>query len=176
MKKLFLLIMMCCLALSVSADEGFASLEEQMTGTEFDASGLGKLSPEELAALNNWIRARTLATLDQPKAGVYAIGTAAEPASAEADLRGFENRDDGKGSKGKRAVINSRLIGTFSGWDGNTLFKLDNGMIWAQTSEKDAFYINSVENPAVSIEPGMFGTWRLSVEDYSTQVKVERIQ
>jgi hypothetical protein len=176
MKKFILLVLMSSFAASISAEEGFASLEEQMTGAEFMASGLSKLTPEELEALNNWIRARTLATLDQPKSGTYAYSSSADSISPEADMRGFENKENSKSNKKNRVEINSRLIGMFSGWDGNTLFKLDNGMIWAQTSKKDKFYIEPIENPAVTIEPGMFGTWRLHVEDYATAVKVERIQ
>lgn len=163
MKKLFLIILVCLASSSALAQPAFSSLEEQMTGKEFDAAGLEKLTPEELEALNQWIRSRSLATLDE-----------ARPASptGSGDGRGFENQ---KISEMDRSPITSRIIGKFSGWDGQTTFKLENGMIWEQ-ADKDKFYIREVENPVVTIEPAAFKTWRLSVEGYSSTCRVERIQ
>jgi hypothetical protein len=74
-----------------------------------------------------------------------------------------------------KTTITSRLVGKFTGWDGQTIFKLENGMIWEQ-ADKDKFYIKEVENPMITIEPGVFSTWRLSVEGYSSECRVERIQ
>ncbi len=48
-------------------------------------------------------------------------------------------------------------------------------MIWEQ-ADKDKFYIKEVENPVAIIEPGMFGTWHLHIEGYSSECRVERIQ
>jgi hypothetical protein len=48
-------------------------------------------------------------------------------------------------------------------------------MIWAQ-ADKDNFHTKEVKNPTVTIEPGMFGSWRLSVADYDEDCKVKRIQ
>jgi hypothetical protein len=163
MKKLFLIILVCTFTPSLFAQQAFSSLEEQMTGKEFNATGLDKLTPDELAALNEWIRGRSLATLDEAK-----------PASptGSGDGRGFENQ---RISDMDRAPITSRIVGKFTGWDGQTTFKLENGMIWEQ-ADKDKFYIREVENPVVTIEPGAFKTWRLSVEGYASVCRVERIQ
>lgn len=161
-----------CLSLSISfpllAAEGFSSLEEQMTGKEFTAAGLDKLSAEELAALNNWIRGRSLATLDAPVAA--AATTAAGAEATTGDQRGFKTKGDED-----ETPITSRLIGRFSGWDGQTVFRLENGMIWVQ-DDKDTFFIKPIDNPQVTIEPGMFGSWHLSVEGYNSDCKVRRIQ
>jgi hypothetical protein len=157
------------------ADEGFSSLEEQMTGQDFKAAGLDKLTPQELESLNGWIRRRSLATLDAPvPAAAAGVATATEdsPAAADsqvADRRGFKGEDE------ERTPISSRIVGRFSGWDGQTVFRLENGMIWAQ-ADKDKFYMKEVENPAIVIDPGMFGSWRLSVEGQDAECRVERIQ
>ncbi|HMB61409.1 MAG TPA: hypothetical protein VKN35_15965 [Xanthomonadales bacterium] len=163
MKELFLIILLIALSNSASAQQAFSSVEEQMTRKEYDAAGLDKLTPEELEALNQWIRSRSLATLDEAK-----------PASPTGggDGRGFENQ---KISDMDRSPITSRIVGAFTGWDGQTTFKLENGMIWEQ-ADKDKFYIREVENPVVTIEPGAFKTWRLSVEGYASVCRVERIQ
>ncbi len=157
------------LSLSVIAAEGFASLEEQMSGKEFTATGLSKLTPGELEALNNWIRNHSVATLDKPKSGSYAVTADAD---ANVDDRGFKNKKD---SKEDRSPITTRIKGSFTGWDGHTVFALENGMIWEQ-ADKENFYIKEVQNPEITIKPGMFGTWRLSMAGHNSACRVERIQ
>lgn len=143
----------------VQAQNSFSTLEEQMTGKEFVSAGLDKLSAEELAALNEWLRTHSVATLE----------TATEPLS---DQRGFENQTIAE--MGKEDVV-STIVGPFSGWDGETIFKLENGMIWKQ-SEADRFAIPEVQNPPVIIERGLLKSWKLSVEGYNKSVRVRRIQ
>lgn len=167
MNKLLFTILVLVGSSSAFGQQAFSSLEEQMTGAEFKATGLEKLSPDELAALDNWLRAHSLATLDAPAAGATTA-----TATGSGDARGFETQ---KISDMDKTTITSKLVGKFSGWDGQTTFKLENGMIWQQ-SDKDKFYIKEIENPVVTIEPGAFSTWKLSVEGYSSKCKVERIQ
>lgn len=167
MNKFLIALMTLSISASLCAAEGFSSLEEQMTGKEFTAAGLDKLSQQELDALNAWIRSRSLATLDAPVAG--AAAAAANPA-AGGDQRGFELQNSEE-----RTTITSNIVGRFNGWDGQTVFRLENGMIWVQ-DDKDKFYIKEIQNPAVSIEPGMFASWRLKVEGYNSDCRVKRIQ
>ena len=166
MYKFLIVILFLTMPLCVTAAEGFSSLEEQMSGKEFTATGLDKLTAEELEALNNWIRSHSVATLDQPKAGSYAV------AGAQGDERGFKNKKD---FKQDRVPITSRVKGSFTGWSGHTLFALENGMIWEQ-SDKEKFYVREIQNPEITIKPGMFGTWRLSVDGYNSNCRVKRIQ
>lgn len=162
MKKLFLTILIIAVSTSAAGQQAFSSLEEQMSGNEFNAAGLQKLTPNELAALNQWIRSRSLATLD-----TASPAAAATPEERGTDVSSIQNME--------RSLITSHLVGKFTGWDGQTVFKLENGMIWEQT-DKDKFYIKEVENPVVSIEPGAFKSWKLSVEGYDSHCKVKRIQ
>lgn len=171
MNKLLFTILVLAGSSSAFGQQAFSSLEEQMTGADFKATGLEKLSPDELAALDNWLRAHSLATLDAP-AGGATTATGGATATGSGDARGFETQ---KIADMDKTTITSKLVGKFSGWDGQTTFKLENGMIWQQ-SDKDKFYIKEIENPVVTIEPGAFGTWKLSVEGYSSKCKVERIQ
>ena len=164
-----LLYPLTCLALAGSlagtavAQDSFSSLEEQMTGKEFSEAGLDKLSDEELAALNAWLRSHSVGTLDAPN---VAYGD-------QGDMRGFESRESR--SVRDSGPIQSTIKGEFTGWDGNTVFELENGMIWKQ-DEKDTFFIRPIIDPQVVIEPGVFGTWRLSVVGYGSSVRVQRIQ
>ncbi len=168
MKKILLALLATLFAQTAIAQTAFSSLEEQMTGKDFEAAGLEKLSPAELAALNAWIRSRTLATLDAPKAG----SATAVYAGQDGDTRGFETEQM---RNADRSTITSRIVGSFTGWDGQTVFTLENGMIWEQ-ADKDKFYVKAIENPVVTIEPGAFRTWKLSVEGYASDCRVERIQ
>ena len=170
MNRILISILSMTVCLSAYAAEGFSSLEEQMNGKEYTDAGLDKLTPAELEALNNWIRSHSVATLDQPKAGSYTTSNASGDTSG--DTRGKENQIAGEMD---RSPISSRLIGTFTGWNGNTVFKLENGMIWEQ-DDNDKFYIGEVANPEITIEPGMFKSWRLSVDGFNSECSVARVQ
>ncbi len=172
MKKAIFILAMCCLAGSALAQEGFSSVEERMTGKEFMETGLSKLTDEELSKLNEWLRAHSVATLDAAVPGRRTSPTSGQVAVSTApveDTRGLqkdaEEYDD----------IVSRIVGEFSGWDGDTLFKLENGMVWKQ-AQTDRFFTKTMVNPEVRIKSTMFGAWRMEVEGYNKSVKVERIQ
>jgi hypothetical protein len=161
-------------ATPAKADE-FSTLEERMTGREFRDAGLHKLTEEELAALNRWIELRSLAENElaerfAAQAEAASSTSSGAPADRETeDQRGFfSERPD-------REPIRSRIDGAFSGWSGNTRFELENGMVWEQI-EAGRFSIGEVENPEVVISPGLLGTWRLSIEGYSTAVRVRRVR
>jgi biotin carboxyl carrier protein len=165
MNKFLVAFISLLVSISIFAAEGFSSLEEQMTGKEFSAAGLDKLSQSELDSLNAWIRARSLATLATRKS------TAADSDNSGDDDQEEESEEEEQ----ERTTITSNLVGKFSGWDGQTTFKLKNGQVWVQ-SDKDKFYTKEIRNPAVVIEPGMFGTWRLSIEGFDENCRVKRIQ
>jgi hypothetical protein len=167
MNNFLITLLTLSISASLIAAEGFSSLEEQMSGKEFNAAGLDKLSQQELDALNAWIRGHSLATLDAPAASAAATAGA----STGGDRRGFKTTKADE----DRTPITSRIVGRFSGWDGQTIFKLENGMIWAQ-ADKDTFYIKKVQDAVAIIEPGMFGTWRLHVEGFNSECRVKRIQ
>ncbi len=171
----FVLALALALTATAAAANTFSTLEERMTGREFRDAGLHKLSDEELAFLNRWIQLRSLAegevpdwAEDRPPAprDDRRVDDAREPAPT-GDRRGF--------SDGDRSEINSRLRGSFSGWTGDTVFELENGMVWEQ-AEATRFAVSTMENPEVRIRPGLFGSWNLQVEGYNTRVRVVRVE
>lgn len=125
-----------------------STLEERMSQTEFHSAGLDKLSPQELETLNTWLRSHN------------AIST-------PADRVGLSTPES-------REVVNSRIAGSFSGWSGKTVFKLENGQWWKQ-GENDSFSAPEQQNPEISITPGLLGGWMLKVKGYNRSVHVERI-
>jgi len=165
-KLLFLALIFSIFNLAFAADS-FSTLEERMSGKEFRETGLGKLTPGELAALNDWLRNHSVATLENVKTGSGAAEI------ADGDMRGLPNHkdDDSRGD-----VISGNIDGSFSGWERKgTLLKLTNGMVWQQ-DEKDSFFMEPVDNPAVTIEKGFMGRWYLSVVGKESKVRVVRIQ
>jgi hypothetical protein len=175
----FLIALFCLLLASpIFAAEGFSSLEEQMSGKEFSGAGLDKLSQSELDALNAWIRSRSLATLDTPKGGVAVAADEPKEDQPESNSEDADDADaaaDDDDDDKERVAITSNLVGKFTGWDGQTTFKLKNGQVWVQ-ADKDKFYTKEIKNPVVVIEPGMFGSWHLRVEEFDSKCKVKRIQ
>ena len=178
MNKLLFIFLMFSVHLTALAADEFSSLEERMTGKEFKETGLVKLTDEELAVLNDWLRRHSVATLENAKAApaasaAVASTSASTSSSAAEDMRGFENKS--KGSK-EDDVIHSYIVGKFDGWkEKGELFKLGNGMIWQQ-SEHDTFRIPEVENPEVTIKKGFMNSWSMSVVGYNSKVSVKRVQ
>ncbi len=159
-KLRFLLALAALIASGAAlAQQGFSSIEERMTGKEFTDTGLDKLSNEELVALNEWLRSHSVATLDNVNEDY-------------SDTRGFENQamaglDD--------SDVVSTIKGTFSGWTGDTLFELENGMVWKQV-ETGTFYIPPTDTAVAIIDKGLFSAWRLKVQGYNKTVRVERVE
>ena len=174
MKKILIAIGLTLASFSCFAQEGFSSVEERMTGKEFMETGLSKLSEQELAALNQWLRAHSVATLGE----AVVTGSPNIPGTASAGSISSAPVTDRRGLEGKdvdRTHIESQLVGEFTGWDGETVFKLANGMVWKQ-DETDKYFTKTLVNPMVTIKPGLWSAWRLSVEGYNKSVQVKRIQ
>lgn len=172
MKKLLFFVLALSMHHLALAAEGFSTIEERMTGKEFNEAGLGKLTDAELHALNEWLRRHSVATLDNAPSRPSG-GPAVSGSPGGTDLRGFP--DEPKSSKGDD-VINSSIVGTFDGWRAKgTLFKLANGMIWQQV-ENDSFSMPAEKDPGVIVERGFMNRWHLSVVGHKAKVRVKRIQ
>ena len=48
--------------------------------------------------------------------------------------------------------INSRILGVFNGWSGETIFELENGQIWKKSG--NGFLSANVNNPKIKIKKG----------------------
>jgi uncharacterized protein YodC (DUF2158 family) len=70
-------------------------------------------------------------------------------------------------------VIESYIDGTFTGWTGDTIFKLRNGQIWQQTSY--AYTYHYAYSPAVLIY-STSGGYKMTVTGVSTSIYVKRLK
>lgn len=147
------------LGATVAGAAGFSSLEERMNGQEFAGAGLEKLSPDELARLNEWLRAH------------WPSQAAATPYPATADTRGLTELN------ASRDAIVSTLQGEFTGWSSRSVFELENGMVWEPAGGSiTPLSTRPIQNPTVIIEPGMLGTWLLRIEGYNAKMRVKRVR
>ena len=136
-------------------------IEQQMSQEEFKAAGLDKLSPEELARLNNWL-GRTITT-ETTKAAAVAKQAVVE-----------ENR--GFATFGSQEPIVSRIAGRFDGFHEGRTYTLENGQVWKQIEAASLEGVH-VDNPEVRIKPAVIGNaWYMQVGHYNTRAKVQRIK
>lgn len=146
---------LCLATLSAFAGENPTStLEERMSKDEFRAAGLEKLSPAELKMLNDWLSGH-----QQVKTIREVVTPTGKPM--------FET------DQGQRQVIETRISGTFYGWRGKSVFKLDNGQEWTQ-NESGQFSNGTYDHPKVKIKPMLLGSWLMYVEACGCSVRVER--
>jgi hypothetical protein len=115
----------------------FPGLEKAMPPQEYDAAGLQKLTPDERARLDEFIR-RFVSSSNQ---------VAAEKAVDRAVKERKATPPD---------IIQSRIVGPFTGFTGTTAFTLENGQRWRQ-SQPDSRYFPKVESPPVIIVKDQIG-------------------
>jgi hypothetical protein len=132
-------------ALHAQAPEGepFPGVKSALTPQQYSAAGLNKLSPEEQARLDEALKE-------------YFSGAShkvAEQAAAQAVDRAVkEKRVEAP------TLIESHIVGTFTGWGPRTVFVLDNGQRWTLVgSDPPRASFPAVENPQVIIVRDMFG-------------------
>lgn len=154
-------ILLAALLLVAAPAAAQQAIQAQMTPEEFQATGLDKLSANELERLNAWLN-RT-------------IDTESEKAAATAK-RKVEEANRGFFNFGSSEPVVARLIGEFRGFSLGREYTLDNGQVWRQT---DAARLTGArrDGPAVRITPSLVGNaWYMAIEGYNTRAKVERIK
>ncbi|HUF29059.1 MAG TPA: hypothetical protein VMM77_00240, partial [Gemmatimonadaceae bacterium] len=123
-----------------------------MSTEQFAAAGLSKLSPAELRALSEWVRAHSLTVAD------LARTAALNPEPAPSSNPG---------------MMETRMAGDFTGWDGGTVFEFVNGQVWRQTSFGTLHqYARSPKVTLVATGSG----WRMQVEGVPQSIYVRRVR
>lgn len=126
------------------------SIDQLMTAAEFRTAGLQKLTPEELQTLNSWLTKHSAALLAR---AAESRPVASAPASSD--------------------VIESHIDGNFEGWDGETIFKLDNGQIWQQASYSYTYHY--AYHPKVIVYRSG-GGYKMKVEGMDDALPVKRLK
>lgn len=101
-----------------------------------------------------------------------------------ADIRAYEGRINRKKTHAppvvktpvkniNHDVVQSRINGTFNGWDGDTIFELENGQIWKQRDY--AYMYHYAYRPKVTIIKEDF-SYKMFIEDVTETLVVEKIK
>jgi hypothetical protein len=150
------------LAVLLAAGEAQEKFTDRLSAEEKKAMGLELLSPEQVAALNAAVQRDrqqgAVQVREQTKAELREEVKAQVKAEVKQQAKAEVRTELQKQREAETRVL-SRVLGKYSGWDGATQFKLENGQIWRQ-AEPAVFYTKPVENAAVLIEK-VYGGWRL---------------
>jgi len=115
----------------------FPGLQKAMSPGDYEATGLQKLEPAERAKLDEFIR--NYVAVSNEKVATSAVDKAVKENKVSAP-----------------EVIQSRIVGPFTGYNGRTIFTLENGQRWAQ-SQRDSAYYPKIDSPPVIIFKKGFG-------------------
>ena len=115
----------------------FPGVQKAMTPEDYEAAGLQKLDPAERAKLDEFIK-KYVATSNE-RVATDAVDKAVKEHKVQAP-----------------EVIQSRIVGPFTGYTGRTIFTLENGQRWAQ-SQRDSAYYPKIDSPPVLIMKSGFG-------------------
>ena len=143
----------------VGAQQGTLELgiEDVMTAQELRDTGVSGLTVPQRKALSGWLNRYT----------ERVITLAVNQGAKEAAPTRRSARSDCV------PAVENTIAGDFKGWDGETIFKLDNGQIWQQ-AEYDYSYSYSYR-PDVTIYETSAGC-RMKVEDENETILVRRIR
>lgn len=142
--------------LSLHAQQTTDGLQQRMTGDEFKAAGLDKLSPQELHSLDEW-----LSTHAKVKVTERVVTETGKPVFYT-------------GSQ-KRTRIDTHITGHFTGWNRGHDFTMANGQVW-RTVDEDPKTCRPSDDVAVQIKPSLVGGWIMYVPSCYDNARVKRIQ
>lgn len=73
----------------------------------------------------------------------------------------------------KEEPLESRLAGDFDGWNGRSVFNLENGTRWVQQNKTETYaYAPVLHSPKVRIKPAAISGFWLEIEGVNLQVRV----
>ena len=160
MKKFYLTTLFAIIVAHFASAQGtaFDGLEKAMDRDTYERAGVGKLTSDERAVLDGFIRD-------------YVAGKqkdAAAVAATEAIDRAVKEK-----KVSLPEVIESNIVGTYKGYGLRTIFRLANGESWKPTNA-DIVVHSALENPKVVITRDGFG-YKMFIEGASG-VRVMRVQ
>ena len=119
------------------ANSEFPGVEKAMTPADYESAGLQKLDAAERAKLDEFIR--NYVAKSNERVATEAVDKAVKANKVSAP-----------------EVIESRIVGPFTGYNGRSVFLLENGQRWAQ-SQRDTAYFPKIDSPPVVIVKAGFG-------------------
>jgi hypothetical protein len=143
-------------------------IRDLVTPEQYAKMGLDKLDAAELQELNLWLyghvrKERREAVQEVIPQGEDSFGLEDIPAKISSL---FDRQPE---------LIESRLLNeNFTGWDGKTVFRLENGQVWKQIDMRRFYY--PTKDPVVEIRKALSGAYYLKLKNKGSQTTVRRIQ
>ena len=129
----------------------FPGIEKLLTPGDFERTGLVRLTPAEIQALDDWLVRYTAGE-------AYVVQTtSSEVQSAVSEYR-----------------IEASILPPFSGWEGATVFRLDNGQVWRQRI--GGRYRHSGDDTRVVITRNALGFYVLKLQSTGRAIGVEPVK
>ena len=174
----------------VRADDSFT---KALTPADFQAAGLGKLTPDELAKLDELVRAQQSGAVAKAKEETAKVVTETVTAAVkeettkavaqevrqqvqaedrtaaqkQASSAGFIDRVKvvlKPGTEIEYTTLDATLVGAFHGWQNGTILTLANGQRWVVVDD-DRYWAPSSGKPVhVRIVPGILGSFFMEIE------------
>jgi len=184
MKKCILIWGWIVLAVIAKADPEFT---KSLSAEDVANAGLQKLTPAELARLDGLVQryktgqmadshpqneAKADETVIKTKEGGGMVANAPvdkQPSwfTALIAINHAGERPD------KEEPLKSRLVGDFDGWNGRSIFKLENGTRWLQQNKTETYiYAPTLHSPKVKITPASIRGFWLEIEGVNLRVRV----
>ena len=188
MKWTSLALMVLALAGSVvRADD--VSFTQGLSQEELHRAGLDKLTADERAELDRLVSGKKTVVKTVVKEVVHTVtveapaAPIAEPSPAAVSKRATESASATEAGgwlnwikpkpkpkaepkpKAPEFLIESTLVGSFSGWDKSTAFRLANGQVWLVSDYSSRQFIHAVDNPRVVITSASIFGYLLEMPD-----------
>ena len=138
------------------AEQVYVNIEQRLTSEQLRETGLSTLSPEQLKRLNQ--------LLNEELANVIKIE------KSQSGDRPIPVSYIGLNDK----PIKSRLKGSVSGWEVDTIFELENGQRW-KVLKGQMKLRKPMQSPDIIVVPGIAGRWFLQVDEDLPKARVYRI-
>ncbi len=126
------------------------NIQQLMTSTTIEQTGLQKLTPQELKVLNDWLDAYSAYLLSE--------------ADGDCPTNSLNECSE---------IVESNIKGVFGGWGGETVFPLGNGQIWQQS--EPGIISDYIRSPKVTIFC-LQGEWKMQVESVINPIAVRRLK
>jgi hypothetical protein len=152
MRRSLLAVLIFATAIVIVAKPQSFSLkiDQVMSKRELQETGVSTLTPAQRSALDDWLNRYTLKVIE------------------------VSNRGNSLAAKsGCSSTVESTIAGDINGWDGETVFKLDNGQIWEQAEYSYTYFY--AYRPEVTIYQTNSGC-RMKVKDEDETILVRRIK
>ena len=145
-----LVLIASCTAAAELKSGNWGGLKQMMSTEEFQSAGLSKLSPEELRNLDQWILH-------------FLAYDSNQVVKTDETIKELQ-----------KVPVRHRIVGHFRGWDGDTVFTLDNGEVWKQ--RLPGRYAISLDNPEVEIVKNLLGFYELRIVKTGHKIGVTRVK